>query len=490
MLCKTSDIDKQLQRRFSPDSLREFYFEYKSRKTDHFQPNQIEIQMGADGVTYEAFEKELDRNVNFISKKVLSGSYLFYPFREVEIDKPGGGKRTLSIASIRDVIVQQQLYNSIYPVMDRLFRHPFVNHVSFAYRKGRSAPQAASYVHNYLKKGYIYALDADIVKYFDSIPHEALLNLLKIHLGENSITYKLTRRFILTDRVPYSTYRRRRCGRLYGKEIFRKIKPDRKRREKGVPQGGVLSGMLANLYLHEFDRWIMKEVSRQIPLRYVRYADDFVILTRTPEKLEPLRRKVASKLSDIGLELHTDTAKTRLVNVADDDLRFVGFRFSLTDISVRERNIQKFKTRFTDKIYSDSSWNISFRNKEKRLRALTTRKLNYKILGIPEEKCSECDLPVNSKPKSWMGFFAVVTNTDQLRGLDKWIRAEIAKYFLQQYNYRIKRKMLRKAGLASIEQEYYRIRKIKPCECINDKEYSDSSSADEGEVTRIFTGKD
>lgn len=478
---KNSNIDNRLEKYFSPDLLRKFYHEYKTRKTDHFKSD-IKIQMGADGVTYQAFEKDLDRNVNFISKKVLSGSYLFYPFREVEIDKPDGGKRTLSIASIRDVIVQQQLYNTIYPEIDRLFQHPTVNHISFAYRKGRSAPQAALYVHGYIKEGYIYALDADIVKYFDTIPHERLLNLLKSYIDENSITYKLIRRFILTDRVPYSTYRKRRYHRLYGKEIFRKIKPDREPREKGVPQGGVLSGMLANLYLHEFDRWIMKEVSRQIDLKYVRYADDFVILTRTFENLDSLRDKVASKLKDIGLELHIKPDKTRLVNIAENGLDFVGFHFSLTDISIRERNIQKFQERFTDKIFSDTSWNIRTINPERRLRVLINQKLNFKILGRPEEKCSKCNLPIDSKPKSWMGFFTVVTNIDQLRKLDKWIRAEIAKYFLQKYKYHIKRKILHEAYLASIEQEYYRIRKIKPCQCITNEESAELLNFDEDEI--------
>ena len=247
--------------------------------------------------------------------------------------------------------------------------------------------------------------------------------------------------------------------------------------------------MLANLYLHNFDKWIMKEVSCQIDLKYVRYADDFVIMIRSPEKLELLRDKVALKLNDIGLKLHTNPDKTRLVNVADDGLKFVGFHFSLTDISVRERNIQKFKERFSEKIQSDASWNIQFSNTEQRLRALINQKLNFKILGT-EEKCPKCNLPIDSKPKSWMGFFAVVTNIDQLRKLDKWIRAEIAKYFFQKYKYHIKRKILHKANLKSIEQEYYRIRKIKSCECINDEENSQILNIEDDEVSDLFTSND
>jgi len=248
--------------------------------------------------------------------------------------------------------------------------------------------------------------------------------------------------------------------------------------------------MLANLYLHDFDKWIMKEVSRQIDLRYVRYADDFVIFTRTFENLDSLRDKVASKLKDIGLELHTKRDKTRLVNIAVDGLDFVGFRFSLTDISVRERNIQKFKDRFIEAIDVGTSWNIQSHNTERRLHSLINQKLNFKILGRPEEICPKCNLPIDSKPKSWMGFFSVVTNIDQLRKLDKWIRAEIAKYFLQEYKYHIKRKILHKANLKSIEQEYYRIRKIKSCKCITDEEHSQMLNIEEDIVSQIFTDND
>ncbi len=458
-------IDKRLHKYFSPELLEQFYFEYKERKTDYFKPENVSIPMGADGVTHEAFEKELDRNIHFISKKVLNGAYLFYPFRETEVDKPGGGKRTLSIASIRDVLVQQQLYITVYPLIDRLFSHPTVDHVSFAYRKGRSAPQAALYINKYIDEGYVYALDADVVKYFDRIPHLELLDQLGEILGQDTTTYKLIRRFVLVDKVPSSTYKKRRYRRLFGKEIFRKIKPDRKKRKEGVPQGGVLSGMLANFYLHRFDRWLMEEIKSDIDLRYVRYADDFVILVKDQTVLAQLRDMVATRLVVMGLELHTNPEKTRLVDIRDEGLDFVGFHFTANDIEVRRRNIIKFKGRFTDKLRSDLYWNIQPRTVEKRLRAVVNQKLNFKILGRPEEMCPNCGNPIGSRPKSWMGYFSVVTNTNQLRDLDRWMRAEIAQYFLETYDFRVRRKMLRKAELASIEQEYYRLRKRKSCQC-------------------------
>ncbi|MDP9314642.1 MAG: reverse transcriptase domain-containing protein [Chloroflexota bacterium] len=457
--------DIRLQELFSPDHLRQAFFDYKEQKTDFFDPDQISIRMGADGVSPEAFEKQLDRNVANISKKVLAGAYLFYPFREIEVLKPDGGKRILAIASIRDVLVQQQLYKFIYPLCEKLFELHSVDQVSFAYRKNFSAPQAALYVREFLNAGYCYALDADIVKYFDSIPHERLFLLLESLLGTNTLAYKQVRRFILTDKVPYQSYMHRRHGKLVGKEVFRKIKPKRQRREQGIPQGGILSGMLANLYLHEFDRWLMESVRKQIDLRYVRYADDFIILVKDESLLLQLREQVADKLLEIGLQLHTNPKKTRLVDVYSEGLNFVGFRFTKDAIQPRQRNIIKFKQRFKETLKQDALLRHRFRNQQRRLQVLVSKKLNFKILGRPEIPCPNCNLPIDKRPKSWMGYFSVVTDVQQLKSLDKWIRTQIVKHFRDKYDYRIDRKMLRHAQLASIEQEFYRLRKRKICTC-------------------------
>jgi len=460
------NIDDRLARLFTPEALLEAYAAYKDSKTDYFN-GEIRIPMGADGVTYEAFENELVRNAHNISRKVLAGSYLFYPLRETEVRKPDGGKRTLSIAAIRDAIVQKQLYEVLYPIIERLFRRPSVNHVSFAYRKGRSAPQAALYLHSYINDGYRYALDADIVKYFDRIPHHALFEVLGDLIVKDTKTYKLVRRFVRTDRVLLKTYRNKRYRRLYGKEVFRKIKPRRTSRNMGVPQGGVLSGLLANLYLHSFDRWVLEELRLEVDLKYVRYADDFVVLVKDDQLLNVLQYKVAGHLEEFGLQLHTDPRKTRLVDIATDGLDFVGFHFSSKYIAVRHRNIHKFKARFREKLLSDIGWNIQATKPQVRLRQLVQQKLNYKIVGRPEEHCTVCGKPLENRPKSWLGYFSVVTDLHQLRQLDDWIRSVITIHFLHQYAYRIRRRNLRDAGLLSIEAEYYRLRKRRVCECLD-----------------------
>jgi len=340
-----------------------------------------------------------------------------------------------------------------------------VNHVSFAYRKGYSAPQAALYVHKYLRAGYLYALDADIVKYFDRIPRAELLSILASIIPTDSIAYKLTRRFVSTDKVLYSTYHKKRHRRLFGKEIFRKIKPQRERRNNGVPQGGVLSGMLANLYLHQFDLWVMGELKKDFDLQYVRYADDFVILVKDREVLPLIRDRVAAKLAELKLELHTDPDKTRLADINVEGLDFVGFHFTPNEIEARARNIQKFKDRFIATLQKDLLDDWPYGSPADRLRNLIRHRLNYKVLGLTEEVCPTCGKSKGGRPRSWMGYFSVVTRVQQLRELDKWMREQIYLHVYQHYHYRIGRNTLRESGLASIKQEYYRLRKRKTCQC-------------------------
>jgi RNA-directed DNA polymerase len=153
---------------FSCEGIESAYWRYKESKTDRYKPQKIAIPMGADGITWQDFERNLVRNATNISRRVLNGSYQFYPLREVEVKKPSGDMRILSIASIRDALVQRQLYEALYKSAETMFARPGLDRVSSAYRKGKSAPDAALRIWRSFKRdGYGYALDADIQKFFD-----------------------------------------------------------------------------------------------------------------------------------------------------------------------------------------------------------------------------------------------------------------------------------------------------------------------------------
>ncbi|QIR40295.1 hypothetical protein HCG51_28665 [Tolypothrix sp. PCC 7910] len=458
-------LDELLTEYFQPEKLKAAFEAYERQKTDFLQQGEPKVQMGVDGISYQTFKKELDLRCQLLSNRLLKGTYQFYTFRQIEKDKPSGGKRILSIASIRDVIVQKVLYDAIYTEIEKDFRAtPILDKVSCAYRKGKSAPYAASLIHGYIKQGFIFALDADIVKFFDRLSHEYLFEIIERKLGQDTPATKLLKRFIKTGGLPHKNQH----GKIYGYRFFHRRKPilnkQRIIRTQGIPQGGVLSGMLANLYLHEFDCWVINDLAKKYPLRYVRYADDFVILLKQEELIALVNKEVAQKLQEIKLELHIDKNKTKSVDIAKDSLEFVGFQFNLEHIKIKPRNILRFQERITEKINKELSYKTG-KNVKHRFSFFIKYVINRKVTGRGEKICDVCGGVLGERVKSWMGFFMVITDIQQIRELDKWIRKEVSKHFYKQYQLRLNKSDFKKAGLITLEQEYYRLHKRKSCSC-------------------------
>jgi len=461
-----------LEPHFSPEEIKTAYWRYKESKTDRYKPGKIKIPMGADGITWQSFERNLDKNTRNISRRVLNGSYQFYPLREVEVPKPSGGVRILSVASIRDALVQRQLYAALYNSAEALFSRPELDKVSFAYRCGKSAPYAAHCIwESFRRDGYGYAFDADIRKFFDNLNHDRLMSLVDAWVGRATIAGTLLWRYVRTDRVPYDSYPHDAAWEKY----FMSHKPQRVQCLKGVPQGGVLSGLLANLYLHEFDCWVVEELVQQFDVRYYRYADDFVMLTRSKEDAFALYEPVDAKLWKLHLELHPWDAvpqKTKVSDIAEGELVFVGFQFMSDRVRVKPDNVGRFRDRFLKALAKESSLKSSSHKWATRLRLAIQWCVNPKILGPNPELCEKCGLP-KERRRSWMAFFAlVVSDVDQLRQLDRWMRRQVCKYFRDRYRARVGRKELREAGMKSLVGEYYH-RKSSPtelCSCDLDPE--------------------
>ncbi|MBD2254161.1 reverse transcriptase domain-containing protein [Nostoc parmelioides] len=458
-------LDDILTEYFQPEKLKAAFEAYERQKTDFLQQGEPKVQMGVDGISYQTFKKELDLRCQLLSSRLLKGTYQFYSFREIEIPKPSGGKRILSIATIRDVIVQKVLYDAIYKEIEKDFQATSrLDKVSCAYRKGKSAPYAANLIHVYIKQGFIFALDADIVKFFDRLSHEYLFRIIEKKFGQDTLASKLLKRFIKAGGLPHKNQR----GKTYGYRFFHHHKPilnnQRIIRTQGIPQGGVLSGMLANLYLHEFDCWVINDLSKKYPLRYVRYADDFVILLKQQELIALVHQEVAQKLQDIKLELHTNESKTKYVDIAQDFLEFVGFQFTLEHIKVKPANILRFQERIIEKINKEPSYKTGEIPK-RRFRFFIKYVINRKVTGRGEQICNVCGGVVGERVKSWMGFFMVITDIQQIRELDKWIRKEVSQHFYKEYKLRLKKSEFKKAGLITLEQEYYRLHKRKSCSC-------------------------
>ena len=428
-------LDKNLISQFSSENYETIFNRLIESKTDRYT-NEIKLPMGVDGLNFKAIKNNIKQISTAFCKRASSGKYLFSPFREIQVPKAPYTKnefqqakeadklRTLSISTINDTIFQNMIYSSIYDYTERKFyRHIDLN--VFGYRKGKSVKLAIDYIKQYIANGYIYGLDGDIEKFFDNINHDGLLKKLSYFYGENSLVTKYIKRFIKVKRVPVEK-------KVNFLEYHNK-KPVTKDRIIGIPQGGVLSGLLANIYLYNFDKYIVTNLSKKYDIKYLRYADDFIILCKDPNIIIEIYKKCKSYLKREKLKLHDiDTSaiddtpsnqyKTKAINLNKQHyIDFLGFRISPKYIGIKGDNIVKFKKNIRHIIEVSSKKHDSFDT--------IVYKINAKILGNGIfgsglfTTCKICSKP--QRPQSWVGFFIEITDMRILKNLDRWIRKQL-----------------------------------------------------------------
>ncbi|MEC0232145.1 reverse transcriptase domain-containing protein [Paenibacillus alba] len=452
-----SSLDCILLSESNQENIKKEFELYKLAKTDDLcEPPIIKMPLGVDGVTCEHFLSDFENRTLGIHKRISKGKYKFKPFREEIKSKDAKIKskvlamelnkyRILSIACIDDVLTQKIIYKILSRFTeDTVFKE--TNDLSYAYRPNKSAPQAAKKLYEYMKDGYLYALDADIEKFFDKIPHNELMSNVVNLLGENKLLIKYIKRFIKAPRVEYNTYNGNAT-------LFQSKIPQITKRLAGVPQGGILSGLLANIYLHQFDMWIKSDLNNRFDVKYVRYADDFVILCKSEESIIGIRTEVAKFLRSIKLSLHPDEKKTKIVNLTrkKSAVEFVGFSISPTGIRIKTANLLRFKSRIKELIYDDITLDKNFRK--------GIHRINYKVIGneLANRYCINCGL--REPRRSWLDYFVTLTDIQQLKSLDLFIRTEIYKYTKFRYKINLSKNDLILYGLFSLEKTYYRFRK-------------------------------
>jgi RNA-directed DNA polymerase len=252
---------------------------------------------GVDHVTVEEFEHHLEANVAKLSAALRDGSYRPQAIRRVFIPKPGSREpRPLGIPTVRDRVVQGAVRHVIEPIFER----DFAEH-SYGFRPGRGCKDALRRVDALVKQGFVYVVDADLKSYFDTIPHDRLMNRLRERIADGRVL-RLIESFL-------------KAGIFDGLEEW---EPD-----AGAPQGAVLSPLLSNIYLNPLDHQMAAA-----GLAMVRYADDFVILCRTQAEAEQALAQVRQWCEAEGLVLHPD--KTRIVDVRTEGLDFLGYHFQGT----------------------------------------------------------------------------------------------------------------------------------------------------------------
>ena len=260
---------------------------------------------GIDGVDFDKFEANLKNNLYKIWNRMSSGSYFPSPVMAVEIPKKSGGTRRLGIPTIADRIAQMVVKMYIEPLVEPIFHND-----SYGYRPKKSALDAVGQTRKRCWK-YDYVVEFDIRGLFDNIDHELLMKAVKRHVNEKWIQQYILRWL----KAPFALKK----GPLI-------------ERESGTPQGGVISPLLANLFLHyAFDIWM----DRSFPMApFERYADDAVIHCKTEREAEEILEALDKRLKACKLELHPQ--KTKIVYCKDKDRRrdfttvefdFLGYTF-------------------------------------------------------------------------------------------------------------------------------------------------------------------
>jgi RNA-directed DNA polymerase len=280
----------------------------------------VKANRGAAGIDEESiqdFERNLKDNLYRIWNRMSSGSYLPPPVRTVAIPKAGGGERKLGIPTVSDRVAQMVVKRYLEPKLEPLFHAD-----SYGYRPFKSAHDAVGQARQRCWK-FDWVLDLDIKGFFDNISHELMMRAVRKHAREKWVVLYIERWL----KAPAQDER----GHLTA-------------RDKGTPQGGVISPLLANLFLHyAFDQWM----ARQHPdLPFERYADDAIVHCRSREEAERMREEITRRLAECELELNAQ--KTKIVYCKDDDRReshehekftFLGYEF-------RPRRAKNYRGKF------------------------------------------------------------------------------------------------------------------------------------------------
>lgn len=349
---------------------------------------------GVDKVSIQMFEQNLDANLTRLMRELKEGSFSPLPARRVYIPKDAKATkfRPLGIPAVRDRIAQEVLRR----LLNRIFEAKFHEH-SYGFRPGRNCHQAVEQVLDYRRQGYRCVLDADISGFFDNLSQEAVLRELSQVVADGNIL-RLVEKFL-------------RAGVMEGGKVW----PTR----RGTPQGGVASPLLANIALNVLD-WHLHERG----FRFVRYADDFVILCRTEREAKEALSMIQPLLRDqLGLELNLE--KT-VVTTFRKGFAFLGFLIRSRTVTMRTKAVERFKTK---------------------VRGLTQRSHNLDAEAIEK---------LNRAIRGTANYFATPWSNcgDAYRSLDAWIRMRLrcmkTKRKSKVDNPRIRLQHLERMGLLSL----------------------------------------
>jgi len=356
---------------------------YKRSKSKNGSPG-IDKQSFADVEKYGRMKFLAE-----IGEELRKRTYKPQAVKRVWIDKENGGQRPLGIPTVKDRIVQQACKMVIEPIFEADF-----NDSSHGFRPKHSAKDAITEIKNNLKQGKQIVYDADLSKYFDTIPHEKLEIVLKERIADPRVLHLIK----LWLKVPIVE----QDGKYTGG----------KSNTKGTPQGGVISPLLANIYMNLLDRIVNRSTGyfSKMGIQMIRYADDFILMSRHIEQESII--KVHNYLDRMGLMINSD--KSKLVNAREESFDFLGFTF-----------------RYDQSLLSKGGkfWNVFPKSKsQKKIR----QKIRSKLKTIGHYPAYKVVSELNPIIRGWVNYYKIdkVSYTQTaLKSLDDYLRNRLYRYY-------------------------------------------------------------
>lgn len=320
---------------------------------------------GIDGMTVNDMLAHLREHGGELLARIREGRYKPKPVRRVEIPKPDGGVRLLGVPTVIDRMLQQAIVQVLQPIFE-----PTFSESSYGFRPKRNAHQAIAKAKGYYKEGYTHVVDIDLAKYFDTVNHDILLEMVRKEVKDKAVL-QLIRRFLKSGVMEDGL-----------------VSPT----SKGTPQGGNLSPLLSNIYLTAFDRMLESRGHR-----FVRYADDCNIYVRSRRAAERVMES-CTKFLEGKLRLQVNREKSQVGSPLQ--LKFLGFSLYETrkrmGIRVHEKSLKRFKE--------------------------NARKLTSRNQGKPIEVILE---KLKRYTTGWLGYYSIADMQKKMESLNAWIRRRI-----------------------------------------------------------------
>lgn len=369
---------------------------------------------GFDDMTIKQFDQNLSKNLYRIWNRMASGSYFAPPVKRVDIPKGDGGIRSLGIPTVSDRIAQMVVKRRLEPLLEPLFHAD-----SYGYRPGRSAHDALRTARTRCWR-HDWVLDLDIQGFFDNIDNNLLMRAVRKHTSCRWVLLYIERWLAADTSLPDGTL---------------------EKREKGTPQGGVISPLLANLFLHyAFDRWMVRT---HPTISFERYADDIICHCDSAEQVQMLETALQDRMQECGLQLHPDKTKRAYCADANRRERHECVKFDFLGYTFKPRRAQNRK----GKLFTSFSPAVS----DKAGKTMRQKVRNMGLQRLSRYSLAELAVRVNAQMEGWIRYYGLF-HPSQLQGALRTTDLHLTKWAMTKYKRLRNRKTRAWKWLTQVQQ--------------------------------------